>query len=153
VHPLIQAEFDAKKDEAQAYLTILQVCKYVAEHRGWGPRHRIVMRSSTAEDFEQLIRTLPVADLKILVWQMMEFLTKRAGNSEEFGFGADRFAEACRKIVLDQASGRLGKLIKAIFEEAKVPEVLQPPEARAVEAEPDAVREAPVRKPRSDQAP
>lgn len=81
---------------------------------------------ATPEEFEALIRTLEISKLKILFHQMMDFLTKKSTYGDEFGDGADRFAEACRNIVTAQDAGRLGKLIKVLFEDAKVSDLLEP---------------------------
>lgn len=126
-HPLIQAEIEAKRVNAQARMSLFEVCEYVAKHSAWGTRHKLAMLSSTTEDFENLIKSLEISDLKIFVHQMMEFLTKKDVYGDEFGSGADRFAEACRNIVNAPDAGRLGKLIKALFEDAKISELLAPP--------------------------
>lgn len=92
----------------------------------------MVMAAATAEDFEVLIRTLEISEFKILFHQMMEFLTKKSVYGDEFGAGADRFAEACRNIVTTPNAGRLGKLIKVLFEDAKKLDLLEPrPDAAA----------------------
>jgi hypothetical protein len=57
---------------------------------------------------------------------MMDFLTKKSVYGNEFGDGADKFAEACRNIVNAQDAVRLGKLIKVLFEDAKVSSLLDP---------------------------
>lgn len=127
VHPLIQAEFDDKKAHAQAKISLYSVCEHVAKHRGWGTRHKMAMAAATAEDFVLLIRTLEITELKILFHQMMDFLTQKSVYGDDFGAAANRFAEACRNIVNAQDSGRLGRLIKALFDDAKVAELLVPP--------------------------
>lgn len=129
VHPLIQAEFDDKKAHAQAKISLYSVCEHVAKHSGWGTRHKMAMAAATAEDFVLLIRTLEITELKILFHQMMDFLTQKSVYGDDFGAAANRFAEACRNIVNAQDSGRLGRLIKALFEDAKVAELLAPPMA------------------------
>jgi hypothetical protein len=58
VHPLIQAEFDAKKAHSQAGISLYSVCEYVAKHGAWGTRHKMVMATASPEEFEILIRTL-----------------------------------------------------------------------------------------------
>lgn len=124
VHPLIQAEFDAKKAHSQAQISVYSVCEHVAKHNGWGTRHKLVMAAASPAEFEMIIRTLDVPEFKIFFHQMMDFLTKKSVYGVEFGVGADRFAEACRNIVNSQDAGRLGKLIKSIFEDANVPNLL-----------------------------
>lgn len=125
-HPLIQAEFEAKRVHAQTRLSLYEVCEHVAKHSSWGTRHRLAMVSSTAEEFERLIKNLEISDLKLFFHEMMEFLTKKEVYGEDFGVGADRFAEACRNIANAPDTGRLGKLIKALFEDEKMSELLAP---------------------------
>ena len=60
---------------------------------------------------------------------MMDFLTKKSVCGDDFGVGADRFAEACRNIINSKDAGRLGKLIQALFEDANIAELLVPPMA------------------------
>ena len=127
IHPLIQTEWDATKAQAQARITVFEVCEQVVNESGWGTRHKLVMRSATVEDFCRAIKTLSVPDLRLFMSQMLDFLTKKEVYGPDFSLGADRFAEACRDIANDPHSGRLGKLIKTLFEDAKVADFLKPP--------------------------
>lgn len=123
-HPTIQSALDAKRAQTQANLSLVEVCKYVTEQKAWGRRHRVVMLSSTVADFEQLIRNLPTSDLVNFLYQMLEFLTQKNVYGDDFGVAADRFAEACSKIVNAPDSGRLAKLIRRLFEDSKIPNLL-----------------------------
>ena len=68
------------------------------------------------------------------MYQMLDILSQPGSYANEFGIGADRFAEACRNILNDTNSGRLQVLIKRLFEHAKVAELLQSPAEKAVQA-------------------
>jgi hypothetical protein len=127
-HPAIKTAFDAKKAQHQANTSVLDVCRHVSEHRSWGTRHKLAMRNATAANFDVLLKTLPTADLKLLLYQMLDFVKNKSVYCNDFGAGMDQFNVACRNIVNAPDSGRLGKLIRILFEEANLSALLNVPD-------------------------
>ncbi len=123
-HPAIKAAFDAKKAQHQANTSVLDVCNQISEHHSWGTRHKLAMRNVTSADFDTLLKNLPTSDLKHLLYQMLDFLQNKSVYCNDFGVGMDQFTVACRDIVNDPASGRLGRLIRSLFEEANLSALL-----------------------------
>ena len=115
-HPAIKTAFDAKKEQHQANTSVLDVCKQISEHRSWGTRHKLAMRNATAADFDVLLRTLSTSDLKLLLYQMLDFLKNKSVYCNDFGAGIDQFTIACRNIVNSPEPCRLGRLIRILFE-------------------------------------
>jgi len=129
VHPAIQAEFDAIKNNAQAKLTVFDACEFIVKNRGWNARQELVMKAATVADFEVAIKTLDIKGLRLFVRHMMEMTMQPGGYREHFGHATDRFADACKNIAQDPNSGRLGKLIKKVFADSKLSHLVEPPAA------------------------
>ncbi|SKC99122.1 KAP family P-loop domain-containing protein [Burkholderia sp. CF099] len=119
-HPRIQAEFDAIKQTAEASTTLLDACRYISEHQGWGARQRVAMNRVTAEEIEATIKAIDVEDLKSLLSNLLHMCTQRGAYGHDFGKTLDNFILACRRIANDPGSGRLGRLIRLLFEDAKL---------------------------------
>jgi hypothetical protein len=85
------------------------------------------MKTATAADFEATIKALEVDDLRKFMRAMLEMRVQRQNNDPHFGSATERFVEACRNIVGAQDAGRLGALIKRLFEDAKIGPQLEPP--------------------------
>jgi hypothetical protein len=119
-HPRIQAEFDAITQTAEASTTLLDACRYISEHQGWGARQRVAMNKVTAEEIEATIKAVDVEDLKSLLSNLLYMCTQRGAYGHDFGKTLDNFIVACRQIVDDPESGRLGRLIRLLFEDAKL---------------------------------
>jgi hypothetical protein len=120
VHPLIQAEFDAIKANAQAKMTVLDACEFIFKNRGWGARQEIAMKETTVADFETIIKTIDTKGLSSFMRQMLEMTMQPNAYKTHFGDATDRFVSACKNIAQDSGSGRLGKLIKTLFSDAKL---------------------------------
>ncbi|MCX5543044.1 P-loop NTPase fold protein [Paraburkholderia sp. CNPSo 3076] len=120
LHREISAEFATIKAKAQSKTTLFDTCKYIVKHNGWGTREEVVMKTATAAEFESTIRSLDVDDLRFLMRRMLDMRIKRQTYETHFGAATDRFVEACRNIVSDSASARLGTLIKRLFKDANL---------------------------------
>jgi hypothetical protein len=119
-HPRIQAEFDAIKQTAEVSTTLLDACRYISEHQGWGARQRVAMNRVTTEEIEATIKAVDVGDLKSLLSNLLHMCTQRGAYGHDFGRTLDNFILACRRIVNDPKSGRLGRLIRLLFQDAKI---------------------------------
>lgn len=133
VHPAIQSEFDAIKTHAQAKLTVFDACAFIVKQRGWNERQELAMKAATAADFEAAIRTIDIKDLRMFMRRMLEMTMQPGGYRETFGHATDRFVEACKNIVQDPNSDRLGKLIKSLFTTSKLSHLVESPIAAVVE--------------------
>lgn len=134
VHPAIQNEFDAIKVNAQAKTTVFDACEFIVKNNGCGTRQQLAMKAATAADFETVIKTIDIKGLRLFMRRMLE-MTMQSGNYQpHFGHATDRFAEACKNIVQDPASGRLGKLIKNLFADSKVSHLVEQTAPCAVDA-------------------
>lgn len=131
LRPLIEAEINAKNVHTQEQVDLYNVCEYVKNYKIYTNKHKSAMRSSSSDDFERLIKSLEKCKLKIFFDQMIEFLTQKDVYGEDFGAGADHFAEACRNIVNEPDAGRLGNLIKMLFDNAGISDILAPPDDAA----------------------
>lgn len=120
LHPRIKAEFEAIANAIQAETTLYDACERIAVHRSWGTRQTLALRGATVQDFEAAIRTLDIDKFKLFMSQFIEMCGHPSTYSEHFGAAIERFIEACRRICADPASGRLGKLIRALFEDGKL---------------------------------
>ncbi|WP_063807625.1 P-loop NTPase fold protein [Burkholderia cepacia] len=127
LHPEISAEFAAIKAGAQTKATLFDTCTYIVTRSGWGTRQEVVMKTATAAEFESTIRSLEVDDLRFFMRHMLEMRIQRQMYDPHFGASTDRFVEACRNIVLDRASGRLGMLSKRLFQDSKLGSELDSP--------------------------
>jgi hypothetical protein len=129
VHPAIQAEFDAIKNNAQAKLTVFDACEFIVKNRGWNARQELAMKAATVADFEATIKTIDIKGLRLFMRRMMEMTMQPGGYREHFGHATDRFTDACKNIAQDPNSGRLGKLIKKMFADSKLSHLVEPPTA------------------------
>lgn len=128
LHSEILAELTAIKAGAQAKATLFETCMFIVKHSAWGTRQEVVMKTATAAEFESTIRSLGVDDLRFFMLHMLGMRIQRQTYDPHFGMATDRFVEACRNIVSDKASGRLGTLIKRLFKDEKLEsEVDSPP--------------------------
>lgn len=120
LHSRIKAEFEALANQIQAETTLYDACERIAVHRSWGTRQTLVLGGATVHDFDVAIRTLDIAKFKLFMSQLIDMCGQPSVYSEHFGTATERFIEACRGICADPASGRLGKLIRALFEDGKL---------------------------------
>lgn len=120
LHNAIKAEFAKINARAQEKTTVFDACIYMANNSGWGTMQEVAMRSASTTDFEETIRTLTIDDLRLFMRKMLDLLTQRQTYDQHFGSATDHFKEVCRNIVLDPTSARLGRLIRRLFEDAKL---------------------------------
>jgi hypothetical protein len=128
VHPRIRAELDAVKATAQAKLTVVDAVRHILQNSGWGHRETGIMTSATARDFEVAMKTLEGDDFKLFVCQCVDMCIHRSTYDGHFGSALRHFIEACRNICADPAQGRLSRILKVLFEDAKLQAELSPVE-------------------------
>jgi hypothetical protein len=122
-HPLhrrIKDEFDLVKNRVQAKTTIFDACVQIVKNSGWGPRQEAVLKAATVQDFVLTIKTLETSDLKRFMRQFMSMGVEKQNYVQPFGSAMDHFIEACRIICADPQANRLAKLIRVLFEDAKL---------------------------------
>ncbi|MET4489464.1 P-loop NTPase fold protein [Bradyrhizobium sp. LA7.1] len=126
LHPDIMNEFKAIKARAQANTTVFDACMHIIKHSGWDTMQEVAMKSATVEDFESTIKSLGVDDFRPFMRRMLEMRIQRQAYEAHFGSATDRFVEACRNIVNAPDAGRLGTLIKSLFDGAGIEAELAP---------------------------
>lgn len=103
--------------EAQGEMSIVDACESLVRIGGWGAREEKAMRQATADSIEIAIRDTPMPALRVFVLKMLELSGSKANYESYFGGAMENFVEACRRIASDQSSGRLGKLVRRLFQE------------------------------------
>lgn len=127
LHADIKIAFDTINANAQAGATVFETCRYMVEHDGWGTRQEVAMKAATSAEFESTIRNLDIDDLRLFMRRMLEMLRQRQTYDPHFGTATERFVEACRNIANAPESGRLGSLVKLLFNDARMgTELAQP---------------------------
>ncbi|MEY9632916.1 hypothetical protein ABIF66_001145 [Bradyrhizobium japonicum] len=126
LHPDIINEFTAIKTRTQAKTTVFDACMHIIKHSGWDTLQEVVMKNATVEDFESTIRGLGIDDFRVFIRRMLEMRIQRQAYEPHFGSATDRFVEACRNIAGAPNSGRLGSLIKHLFDDANIEAELTP---------------------------
>lgn len=126
VHPKIKDEFDSIERGAQASISAIDACKYIASNRAWGERQTLALRSASVFDFEELIRHSQTNELKTLLWQMIDLCVNKESYTAHFGSAMDNFVEASRSIVQDEGQVKLAKVLRRLFAEKHLSSLLEP---------------------------
>lgn len=125
VHPDIEAAFAEAKAAVQSRTTALDACRHVVNKSSWGARQEITIRSMTVQDMDKTIRESSISDMRFFMFTMLGWLKNKSAYEKHFGSAMDNFAEACRTIVNAPDSGRLGALIKNLFEEVNLSHLVE----------------------------
>ena len=128
IHPYILTAFDAAKARSQASSTVFDACKHIAMNTGWGSEQEAILKASTAQDFESIIRTLEVDDLRLFMCKFLDMCVHSENYIPHFGSATECFMDACRNIFNDSTVPRLGKLIEDLFKSSKLESHLISPE-------------------------
>jgi hypothetical protein len=126
VHPDIMSEFATSKARTQAKTTVFDACTHIVKNSGWGTMHEVALKNATVEDFESTIKGLEIDDFRSFMRKMLEMRIQRHVYYPHFGSATDRFVEACRNIVAAPDAGRLGVLVKRLFDDANIGAELTP---------------------------
>lgn len=128
LHPDIKAVFDSAVARQQAQATVVEACNHIIAQSGWGTIQEVVMKRATTADFQSAIRSMNIDDLPKFMRGMIQMRLQRGTYDPHFGYATERFIEACRAIVNDQAaeSERLSKLIKWLFRGNALEQELNP---------------------------
>lgn len=129
IHPDIQVAFDAAKARSQASSTVFDACKHIVINSGWGRKQEAVLKAATAQEFEAIIRTLEVDDLRLFMCRFLEMCVQSGTYTPHFGTATDCFMDACRNIYNDPTVPRLAKLVENLFKSSKLEAHLVPPVA------------------------
>lgn len=120
LHPDIRAAFDAAIARSQASSTAFDACKHIAMNSGWGYKQEAVLKAATVQDFEAVIRTLDVDDLRLFMCRFLEMCVQPGSYVQHFGAATNRFMDACRSIHSDPTVPRLAKLVETLFKSSKL---------------------------------
>lgn len=126
IHPRIEAEFQAINALSQASTSLFDACEFVDKNSGWGPRQELTMNSATVEEFEKTIRDSSIKHLQLFMAKMLDISINKGAYENHFGSAMDNFAEACRRIAQDSDSPRLANLVKFLFADTKIVDLLDP---------------------------
>ncbi len=132
LHPAIQAELSAIKEQSEARTTVLDACMYIIENNGWGTLQEVAMKRATAKDFEIAIRGMDINMLRRFMRRMIEMRLQRRTYEAHFGTATEHFVEACRTIANDTDFPRLASLIKRLFDRTAIASELVLPAAAEV---------------------
>jgi hypothetical protein len=124
LHPKIEQAFQQAEERIRADTSIIDACKYIAQHSGWGPRQEFVLNRSTAGAMESALREAPIQDLPLILGKMIELTENRGTYAKHFGPALESFVEACCSIVNDPASQRFANIIRHLFREAGLTSLL-----------------------------
>jgi hypothetical protein len=129
LHPDVRAAFDAATARSQATTTAFDACKHIVMNSGWGHKEEAVLKAATVQDFDAIIRTLEVDDLRLFMRRFLEMCVQSGSYVQHFGPATTRFMDACRNIYNDPAVPRLAKLVETLFKSSKLEAHLTPPVA------------------------
>jgi hypothetical protein len=102
--------------------------------RGWGYKQEAVLKAATVQDFEAVIRTLEVDDLRLFMCRFLEMCVQPGSYVQHFGTATNRFMDACRNIHSAPTVPRLAKLVETLFKSSKLEAHLVVPVAVPVAA-------------------
>ncbi len=125
VHPKIEALFRLGEDKTLSDTSIIDACIHISQHSGWGTRQEMVIRQTSIDTMETVMRTAAIQDLRIFMAKMLQFTTNKSNYERHFGAAMDNFIEACRRITKDPSVPRLAKIVHRLFEDANLLELLE----------------------------
>ncbi len=126
IHADIQIAIDTVKAKKNSNSTLSDACLYIAKNRGWDWRQAETLKSATVQDFELVIRTSDVDDLKIIMRRFVEMCVQPSSYKDQFGSALENFTFACRNIYTDKSMPRLSKLVEILFKHSKLESKLKP---------------------------
>jgi hypothetical protein len=126
LHPSIRAELEAYKAEEEANISVVDVCDFMVRNSGWNRREERILSNATVADFELAIRTVEPKPLRMFLRRMVELASAPGGHREYFGDATERFVQACRSILQDPTSPRLGRILQTLFVESNATHLLAP---------------------------
>lgn len=134
-HPEIEAALEKSHLDFRSELSLATVTNKVATRSGWGHDEEAVLKASTVESYEKAIREITGKELKYFMLGSMDLYSHRVTYEKNFGPAMANFVEACRRICADPNpdSEKLAKLIRLLFEDAKLATDLDPPIANALD--------------------
>lgn len=125
IHPDIQAALERMEAVAQQQKTLYDACFQVAARSSWGIREEAALKRVTVADFEELFDSSTQDEVRTVIRKMTEFTASKDRYERHFGGAMDVFVEACKKVIREQAYGRLGAIIKSVFASAGIAHLLE----------------------------
>lgn len=124
LHPRIAEVIAVELAAQHSPATVLDVCRSVS-NGGWGEHENAVMRTITAPQYEAAIVEASGEDLRLILLQSMEFLKNKGNYESFFGSGIAMFLEACRSLARQGTHPKRQRLIRRLFEDAKMLHLLE----------------------------
>lgn len=123
LHPDIKAAFVEMERRVHPMPSLVGACLQIAGN-SWGDEDRAALRAATPESYEQAIKSLVGQDLKKFMRKNIDLYVRRSGYETDFGDAMEHFGTACRSICNEDESSRLSRLIRLLFNHAKIAWVL-----------------------------
>lgn len=102
------------RDRQHPPLKLSEVVPRIRERSGWGDRERIAMRSSTVDEYVEVLSSLSGTELRQFLVEHLGWVRHGASDAA-FEHGVNNFVEACRRIRAQRPGTRLSKLIEDSF--------------------------------------
>ena len=119
LHPDIDREMRMLQVRNLAPMSLVEVCRKIAEGHGWTARENVFMKGVTSQDYEAAILTARGKDLQLLLLQSIDFVNNKSTYEPHFGGSIDAFVEACRSLLQRQdVNARWKSLITNVFRNA-----------------------------------
>jgi hypothetical protein len=106
-------------------MSVFDAIKYIHTHQSWGRREEMVLRSASIEDFQNALISLRGGDFKIFVLKCLDILEFKETYERHFGDAGMNFLFACRLVLKSDTKSRFAQLIRALFAESKVADLLE----------------------------
>ena len=132
--PRFKAAFDAARAARIDKGSLPEVVAGLVEKSGWGHRDEAVMKRATAKDFEDAMRSLKGHEFKLFMLKNLDIVEHGETYDRHFGEARLRFLEACRAVCESSNSPRLGKIVRELFADSKVPRAFDAPSAEQIES-------------------
>ena len=123
IHPKIRKAFESFKQNKLSNINFPQACLDIASGDSYEQKIQM-MKNGNAVDFEDAIKSYSTKDLYTFLDSMLEIIKHLNHNEKTFRNIYESFVEACKNIVKDTHSDRLGKIIQGEFDNINMSHLL-----------------------------
>ena len=125
IHPKIQKAFESYERTKPSNIEFSDACISIISN-DWNKQKIQIMKMGKAVDFENAIKSFSAKNLWAFVDFMVEIIKHPSQDEKTLGNIHEPFIEACKNIVKDPHSGRLGKIIQREFGKINRNDLLTP---------------------------
>ncbi len=119
IHPALRAEINDLQSKYNSSMQPLDAVLKIDANSSWGTREEISLRSATVSDFNYIISTCSIENLKPFMRRMIDWSSQRENYVVHFGSATDNFIEACKILISNEPNSRLSQVVKFAFDEVK----------------------------------